>query len=100
MSRESCSTTTSRPATMSTPSCAPRTATTTGSTSYVSTTSRPSIIGELRLVPGTIAIFDAELAGDHVTLAALLEVTKIDEWPPVGSEHDAGAVTFFRDAHL
>ncbi len=52
------------------------------------------------MVPGTIAIFDAELAGDHVTLAALLEVTKIDEWPPVGSEHDAGAVTFFRDAHL
>ncbi|MEP6660964.1 MAG: GNAT family N-acetyltransferase [Acidimicrobiales bacterium] len=52
------------------------------------------------MVPGTIAIFDAELAGDHVTLAALLEVTTIDEWPPAGGEHDAGAVTHFRDAHL
>lgn len=52
------------------------------------------------MVPGTVAIFDAELAADHVTLAALLEVTTIDEWPPAGSEHDAGAVTYFRDAHL
>ena len=52
----------------------------------------------LRMVPGTIDLFDAELAGDHAELARLLAVTAIDEWPPIGGEHDAHAVAFFRQA--
>jgi GNAT superfamily N-acetyltransferase len=50
----------------------------------------------LRLVPGTIAIFDADKSGDHTALASLLGVDPIDEWPPIGGEHDADAVSFFR----
>ena len=49
---------------------------------------------------GTEAIFDAELAGDLPRLANLLGVAVIDEWPPIGGEHDAGAVAFFRKIAL
>jgi [ribosomal protein S5]-alanine N-acetyltransferase len=46
-------------------------------------------------------MFDAELAGDHSTLAELLNVTKpIAEWPPINSDHDLDAVTFFRTTAL
>ncbi len=54
----------------------------------------------IRLVPGTVAIFDAELADDLDTLAALLGVSSIPEWPPIGGEHDHDAVTFFRATTL
>lgn len=50
----------------------------------------------IRLVMGTLAIFDAELSGDLELLARLLEVADIAEWPPIGGEHDADAVSFFR----
>ncbi len=50
----------------------------------------------MRLVMGSLAIFDAELSGDLELLARLLEVADIKEWPPIDSEHDADAVGFFR----
>jgi [ribosomal protein S5]-alanine N-acetyltransferase len=52
------------------------------------------------LVPGTVAMFDAELTGDRSALAALLGVSPINEWPPIGGEHDHDAVTFFRTTML
>jgi [ribosomal protein S5]-alanine N-acetyltransferase len=53
-------------------------------------------VENMRLVMGSLAIFDAELAGDHELLARLLEVSEITEWPPIDSEHDVDAVGFFR----
>ena len=53
---------------------------------------------EVRLVPGSLALFDADQVGDHVALAGLLGVAPLVEWPPVGGEHDADAVAFFRGA--
>jgi [ribosomal protein S5]-alanine N-acetyltransferase len=50
----------------------------------------------LRLVMGSLAIFDADAKGDHEALARLLEVSEITEWPPTDSDHDADAVNFFR----
>jgi [ribosomal protein S5]-alanine N-acetyltransferase len=50
----------------------------------------------LRLVMGSLAIFDADAKGDHEALARLLEVSEITEWPPTDSDHDADAVRFFR----
>ena len=55
-------------------------------------------MAELRLIAGTIESFDAELAGDRSALARLLEVEPIVEWPPIGGEHDADAVGYFRSA--
>lgn len=54
----------------------------------------------IRLVPGTITTFDAELADDLAALATLLGVSSIAEWPPIGGEHDHDAVTFFRSTTL
>jgi [ribosomal protein S5]-alanine N-acetyltransferase len=56
--------------------------------------------GELRFVDGSIELFDAELAGDHVRLARLLGVHALQEWPPIDGEHDLDAVAFFRAALL
>ena len=50
----------------------------------------------MRLVMGSLAILDAELAGNHELLARLLEVSTITEWPPIDGEHDVDAVGFFR----
>jgi [ribosomal protein S5]-alanine N-acetyltransferase len=50
----------------------------------------------LRLVMGSLAIFDADAQGDHEALARSLEVSEITEWPPTDSDHDADAVSFFR----
>ena len=50
----------------------------------------------MRLVMGSLAILDAELAGDHELLARLLGVSDITEWPPIDGEHDVDAVGFFR----
>ena len=61
------------------------------------TTGRESNSAEnMRLVMGSLAIFDAELAGDQELLARLLEVSEITEWPPIDGEHDVDAVGFFR----
>ena len=49
----------------------------------------------LRLIPGTLHLFDAELDG-HEQLAAALEVDVLQDWPPSGSTYDAGVVEFFR----
>jgi [ribosomal protein S5]-alanine N-acetyltransferase len=48
------------------------------------------------LKPGSVALFDADASHDLSKLAALLGVDQIEEWPPVGGEHDADAVVFFR----
>lgn len=53
---------------------------------------------ELRLIAGSIESFDAELGGDRVVLARRLGVEAIVEWPPIGGEHDADAVGYFRAA--
>lgn len=58
--------------------------------------SKTTIAGNIRLVMGSLAIFDAELAGDREALARLLQVSEIIEWPPIGGEHNADAVVFFR----
>lgn len=50
----------------------------------------------LRLQPGTVEIFEAELSGDQKRFSVLLGVTDGSEWPPIGGEHDADAVAFFR----
>ncbi len=50
------------------------------------------------MIPGTLPAFDAELSGDWAALAQLLEVDPIVEWPPIGGEHDAAAVEYFRSA--
>jgi [ribosomal protein S5]-alanine N-acetyltransferase len=55
-----------------------------------------SSVVKLTLVPASLASFDAELAEDLPLLAQLLSVAAIEEWPPVGGQHDADAVTFFR----
>ena len=47
----------------------------------------------LTLVPGSLAVLDAELAGVALLGAALMAVVPAD-WPP--GEHDRGAVEFFR----
>ena len=52
----------------------------------------------LRLVPGSLEVYAAELARDYGELARLLAVGPIAEWPPQGGEHDEQAVAFFRDA--
>jgi RimJ/RimL family protein N-acetyltransferase len=52
----------------------------------------------LRLVAGTVELYDAELAEDRAELARLLEVDLIAEWPPIDGEHDQHAVTFFRES--
>jgi hypothetical protein len=51
---------------------------------------------QLTLVPASLASFDVELAEDLPLLAQVLSVASIEEWPPVGGQHDADAVTFFR----
>ena len=51
----------------------------------------------LRLVPGSIALFDVELGRDPLAnLAAALDVDRIVEWPPRKSEYDLDAISFFR----
>ena len=52
----------------------------------------------VRLVVGSTRSFDAELIGDLVSLADLLGVGVISEWPPIGGEHDHDAVSYFRNA--
>ncbi len=54
----------------------------------------------MRIVPGDSAVYEADLAGDLAKLADLLGVSPIEAWPPIGGEHDAGAVAHFRDAQL
>jgi ribosomal-protein-alanine N-acetyltransferase len=49
----------------------------------------------LRLVPGTIELFDAD-PDEPDRLAALLAVTDISEWPPTGSDYDRDAIDVFR----
>lgn len=49
----------------------------------------------LRLVAGTIELFDAEL--DHpARLTALLDVAEVGEWPPSGSDYERDTVELFR----
>jgi [ribosomal protein S5]-alanine N-acetyltransferase len=47
---------------------------------------------------GSDAVFSADEVGDLTTLATLLSVEPIQEWPPLGGEHDADASRFFRSA--
>jgi RimJ/RimL family protein N-acetyltransferase len=49
----------------------------------------------LRLVPGTVGLFDADLA-EPDRLAALLGVTELSDWPPTGSDYDRDAIEVFR----
>ncbi|CAN5477477.1 hypothetical protein BH10ACT2_BH10ACT2_19580 [soil metagenome] len=54
----------------------------------------------LRLIAGTVAILDAELAGDHHRMAQMLGIDVIVEWPPIGGEHDGNAARYFRQTLL
>ena len=54
----------------------------------------------VRIIPGDSAIYEADLSGDLAWLANLLGVSPIEEWPPIGGEHDADAVAHFRDTQL
>jgi [ribosomal protein S5]-alanine N-acetyltransferase len=49
----------------------------------------------LRLIPGTVALFDADL-DQPARLARLLGVAGVAEWPPADSDYDRGAVELFR----
>jgi RimJ/RimL family protein N-acetyltransferase len=49
----------------------------------------------LRLIPGTVELFDAELR-QPARLARLLGVAEVGEWPPDGSDYDRDAVELFR----
>jgi RimJ/RimL family protein N-acetyltransferase len=49
----------------------------------------------LRLVPGTVELFDAD-PDEPDRLAALLGVTDLADWPPNGSDYDRDAIEVFR----
>ena len=49
----------------------------------------------LRLVPGTVELFDAD-PDEPDRLAALLGVTDLSDWPPSGSDYDRDAIEVFR----
>jgi RimJ/RimL family protein N-acetyltransferase len=49
----------------------------------------------LRLIPGTVALFDADL-DQPARLTRLLGVSEVAEWPPADSDYDCGAVELFR----
>ena len=49
----------------------------------------------LRLVPGTVELFDAD-PDEPDRLAELLGVTDLSDWPPSGSDYDREAIEVFR----
>jgi len=49
----------------------------------------------LRLVPGTVELFDAD-PDEPDRLASLLHVTDLSDWPPGGSGYDRDAIEVFR----
>ena len=49
----------------------------------------------LRLVPGTVELFDAD-PDEPDRLAALLGVADLSDWPPSGSDYDREAIETFR----
>jgi RimJ/RimL family protein N-acetyltransferase len=49
----------------------------------------------LRLVPGTVELFDAD-PDEPDRLAVLLHVTDLSDWPPSGSDYDRDAIEVFR----
>ena len=49
----------------------------------------------LRLVPGTVELFDAD-PDEPDRLAALLGVADLSDWPPSGSDYDREAIEVFR----
>jgi len=49
----------------------------------------------LRLVPGTVELFDAD-PDEPDRLAALLGVAELSDWPPSGSDYDREAIEVFR----
>lgn len=49
----------------------------------------------LRLVPGTVELFDAD-PDEPEHLAALLGVADLSDWPPSGSDYDREAIEAFR----
>jgi RimJ/RimL family protein N-acetyltransferase len=49
----------------------------------------------LRLIPGTVELFDADL-DQPALLARLLGIAEVAEWPPADSDYDRGAVELFR----
>jgi RimJ/RimL family protein N-acetyltransferase len=49
----------------------------------------------LRLVPGTVELFDAD-PDEPDRLAALLGVSDLSDWPPSGSDYDRDAIEVFR----
>jgi len=49
----------------------------------------------LRLVPGTVELFDADRDEPH-RLATLLGVSDLSDWPPSGSDYDRDAIEVFR----
>jgi ribosomal-protein-alanine N-acetyltransferase len=49
----------------------------------------------LRLIPGTVELFDADL-DQPARLAGLLGVAGVAEWPPADSDYDRSAVELFR----
>jgi RimJ/RimL family protein N-acetyltransferase len=53
---------------------------------------------QVYLREGSDAVFAADEGGDLATMASLLAVAEIQEWPPIGGEHDADAARFFRSA--
>ena len=53
----------------------------------------------LRLVPGTVELFDAD-PDEPERLAALLGITDLSDWPPSGSDYDRDAIEVFRSQLL
>jgi RimJ/RimL family protein N-acetyltransferase len=49
----------------------------------------------LRLIPGTVELFDADL-DQPARLPRLLGVAKVADWPPADSDYDRDAVELFR----
>ena len=53
----------------------------------------------LRLVPGTVELFDAD-PDEPERLAGLLGITDLSDWPPSGSDYDRDAIEVFRSQLL
>ncbi|MBP9113061.1 MAG: GNAT family N-acetyltransferase [Polyangiaceae bacterium] len=60
----------------------------------------PLTTARLRLIPASAALLDADrtlqVHGSDQALRVLLNIGPIGEWPPIGSDHNVGAVDFFR----